>query len=288
MTSRKQPLVSILDSCSGLWLWKFQAIPLKSISFHVQRVEALDEFGHLETALSSSFSKNEIKPNRPFLQEAEHDATHGESTWEVSMRIKLLIGIAVPLVFASPPAMAFGVLGLFGSIAGLAVGTAGGAALSSSGIGPAGQPGATPFSSAPRGGSAGRTAWATTGSVGEFTSLMPSGSRGVPRTAARVRDLGWVYGSPDALNRLGRPLQRRPGVDRRTVRLCRDALARTVVAHGAVQVEAASAGRPTRRSGITLSPLTARVIYRLPTGYEAKQATVTCQMTRAGVALLVP
>jgi hypothetical protein len=202
------------------------------------------------------------------------------------MRVKLLIGTAVPLVLVSAPAMAFGLLGLIGSVAGLAVGAAGGAALSSGGAGPAGQSGATAFSPAPRSGSSGQTAWATTGSVDTFNNLMPSGSRAVPQTAIRVSDLGWVHGSPDTLKELGRPLRRRPGVDQRTVRLCRDALTRTVVAHGAVQVEAASAGRSSRQSSATFAPLTARVIYRLPSGYEVKQATVTCQVTRAGVAVL--
>jgi hypothetical protein len=202
------------------------------------------------------------------------------------MRVKHLIGIAVPLVFASAPAMAFGLLGLIGSVAGLAVGAAGGAGLSSSGVGPAGRPEATAFSPAPGAGSTGQTAWATTGSVDTFASLMPSGSRAVPQTAIQVRGFGWVYGSPDTLKGLGKPLRRRPGVDQRTVRLCRDTLARTVAAHGAVQVEAASAGRSSRRSSATFAPLTARVIYRQPSGYEVKQATVTCQMTRAGVAVL--
>jgi hypothetical protein len=87
------------------------------------------------------------------------------------MRVKLLVGIAVPLVFSSAPAMAFGVLGLLGSIAGLAVGAAGGTALSSGGVGPAGQSGATAFSPAPRPGSANQTAWATTGSGSELTSI---------------------------------------------------------------------------------------------------------------------
>jgi hypothetical protein len=202
------------------------------------------------------------------------------------MRVKLLIGIAVPLILVSAPAMAFGLLGLIGSVAGLAVGAAGGASLSASGVGPAGRPGATAFSPAPGAGSTGQTAWATTGSVDVFTSLMPSGSRGVPRTAVQARGLGWVYGSPETLQRLGKPLQRRLGVDQRTVRLCRDALARTVAAHGAVQVEAASAGRSSRQSSATFAPLTARVIYRLPSGYEVKQATVTCQTTKIGVAVL--
>ena len=202
------------------------------------------------------------------------------------MRFKLLVGIAVPLVFASAPAMAFGVLGLIGGIAAAAVGAAGGTALSSGGVGPPGQFGATAFSPAPGVGSAGQAAWATTGSVGELTSLLPSGSRGAPQTAVRVRDLGWVYGSPDTLKGLGRPLLRRLGVDQRTVRLCRDVLARTVAAHGAVQIDTASAGRSSRRSSVIFAPLTARVIYPLPSGYEVKQATVTCQMTRAGVAVL--
>jgi hypothetical protein len=202
------------------------------------------------------------------------------------MRIKLLIGTAVPLILVSAPAMAFGVLGLIGSIAGLAVGAAGGTALSSSGVGPAGWPGATAFSQAQGTASTGQTAWATTGSVDGFASLMPSGSRTVPHTAIQVRDFGWVYGSPNTLRGLERPLQRRPGVDQRTVRLCRDALVRTVAAHGAVQVEAASAGRSSRRSSATFAPLTARVIYRLPSGYEVKQAPITCQVTRAGVAVL--
>jgi hypothetical protein len=202
------------------------------------------------------------------------------------VRGKLLIGIAVPLVFASAPAMAFGVLGLIGSIAAAAVGAAGGTALSSGGVGPAGQSGATVFSPSSGIASTGQTAWAKAGSVDELTSLLPSGRHGMPQAAVRVRDLGWIHGSADTLNGLGRPLQRKPGVDRRTVRLCRDALAHTVAAHGAVQVEAVSAGRASRRSSAAFSPLTARVIYRLPSGYEVKQATVTCQTTRAGVAIV--
>jgi hypothetical protein len=202
------------------------------------------------------------------------------------MRVKLLIGIAVPLLFTSAPAQAFGVLGLIGGIAAAAVGAAGGTALSSNGVGPAGQSGATSFSRAPGGQFDGRTAWATTGSADDLTNLLPSGRHGMHQTAVRVRDLGWVHGSPDTLNGLERTLRRKPGVDQRTVRLCRDALTRTVVTHGAVQVEAASAGRSSRRSSATFAPLTARVIYRLPSGYEVKQATVTCLITRAGVAVL--
>jgi hypothetical protein len=291
VTSRKLTLASILDSRAGVWLWKFQAIPLKSISFHVQRIAGQTNLANLKRRLllglspSGHLSRVEMKPNRSFLQEAEHDATNGEITWKSFMRVKLLIGIAVPLVFASAPAMAFGLLGLIGSVAGLAVGAAGGAALSSGGVGPAGQSGATAFSPAPGGAAPSRTAWAATGSAGEFTSLMPSGSRGVPHTAVRVRHFGWVQGSPDVLNGLARPLQGRPGVDQRTVRSCRDALARTVAIHGAVQVEAVSAGRTSRRSSATLAPLKARVIYRLPTGFEVKQASVTCHTTRASVVL---
>jgi hypothetical protein len=58
------------------------------------------------------------------------------------MRVKLLVGITVPLVFSSTPATAFGVLSLIGGIA-AAVGAAGSTALSSVGVGPAGQSGAS-------------------------------------------------------------------------------------------------------------------------------------------------
>lgn len=201
------------------------------------------------------------------------------------MRVKLLIGLAVPLVFASPPAMAFGLLGLIGSIAGAAIGTGGGAALSSVGSGPAGHPGATSFSPAMRTGRTGGTAWATTGSRGEFTSLLPSAAHEVPRAAMQVPHFGPVHGSPDTLDGLGRPLPTRRGVDVRTVGTCRHALARAVTAHGAVKVDAASAGRPSHRSSVTFAPLTARVIYRLPSGFEVKQGAVTCHISRSGVAV---
>lgn len=240
----------------------------------------------LDLALSSHFCRDPADPGETILQTAEHNAVNSANTREAVMRVKLLIGIAAPLVLVSAPAMAFGVLGLIGSIAGLTVGAAGGAALSSGGVGSAGRPGATAFSPAPGAGPAGQTAWATTGSVDTFASLMPSGSRAVSQTAIRVSDLGWVYGSPDTLKELGRPLRRRPGLDRRTVRVCRDALARTFAAHGAVQVEAASAGRSSRQAYAMFAPLTARVIYRLSSGYEVKQATITCQVTRAGAAVL--
>jgi hypothetical protein len=202
------------------------------------------------------------------------------------MRVKLLIGIALPMMLASAPAMAFGLLGFVNAVAGLAVGAAGGAALSSSGVGPAGQPGATPLSPTRGGGAPSPTTWARTGSAGDLTSVLASESDGVRYKAIWVRDFGWVRGSPDILDGLTRPLQGRAGVDRRSMRLCRDALARKVVAHSAVQVEAVSAGCAWRRSSAPFSPLTARVIYRLPSGYEAKQAAVTCQTTGTGSAIL--
>jgi hypothetical protein len=207
--------------------------------------------------------------------------------WEAPMRLKLVVAVTLPLVFASAPAMPFGLLPLVGSIAGLAVGAAGGAALSSSGVGPAGQPGATAFPPTSGGQPTNSSAWATTRAVGGLTSLLPSGGHEVPQTAIQVRNLGWVHGSPETLNRLGKPLQKKSGVDQRTVRLCRDALAHTVAVNGAVRIEAASAGRSWRGPGATTSPLTARVLYRLPAGYEAKQAVVTCQVSPTGVAAIV-
>ncbi len=85
MTSRKLTLASILDSRAGVWLWKFQAIPLKSISFHVQRIAGQTNLATLKRrllpglSLSGHLSRGEMKPNRSFLQEAEHDATKAKS-----------------------------------------------------------------------------------------------------------------------------------------------------------------------------------------------------------------
>jgi hypothetical protein len=103
------------------------------------------------------------------------------------MKLKLVIGLAAPLVLASAPAMAFGLLGLIGSVAGLAVGTAGGAALSLSGAGPAGQPGATSFSRPLDDRS---RAGPTTGSVRQYKKKASRQSRReiTPKTSARILD----------------------------------------------------------------------------------------------------
>jgi hypothetical protein len=106
------------------------------------------------------------------------------------MKAKLVIGIATPLVLASAPAMAFGLLGLIGSVAGLAVGTAGGAALSSSGVGPGGQPAAQAMAprSDPR--PNGLSANETTGSVRQYKTNAPKQARRrlAPTTAPRRTD----------------------------------------------------------------------------------------------------
>jgi hypothetical protein len=104
------------------------------------------------------------------------------------MRLKLVIGIAAPLVFASAPAMAFGLLGLIGSMAGLAVGTAGGAALSASGVGPAGRPGATSMSRPADSVSRGVSPGLTTGSVRPYKKNSSTKSRRhlAPAAAARA------------------------------------------------------------------------------------------------------
>jgi hypothetical protein len=75
ITSCKQPLVSILEGSSGLWLWKFQAIPLKSISFHSQLIELSTEFHDPKVAFSASpdttqsLFKDEVSPDRLVMQE---------------------------------------------------------------------------------------------------------------------------------------------------------------------------------------------------------------------------
>jgi hypothetical protein len=43
--------MGILEGSSGRWLWKFQAIPLKSISFHMKCVEPPATFAILKRSL---------------------------------------------------------------------------------------------------------------------------------------------------------------------------------------------------------------------------------------------
>lgn len=94
-------------------------------------------------------------------------------------------------------------------------------------------------------------------------------------------------GSERALQ--ARPLSPVPGVARQTVATCRDTIAAAAKPHGAIRVEAASAGAPSRAGqGAVKAPIEARIVYATGQRVQVRQAKITCQLNAQGrvVALL--
>jgi hypothetical protein len=113
--------------------------------------------------------------------------------------------------------------------------------------------------------------------------LIPDRGRSGTEAERVVPGLGTVRGPERVLGQLPRPLSRVPGVARRSVDSCRETIAAEAKPHGAVRVEAVSAGAPTRaRQGITRAPIEARIIYARGGRVQVRQARITCQLNAQG------
>jgi hypothetical protein len=113
--------------------------------------------------------------------------------------------------------------------------------------------------------------------------LIPDRGRSGTEAERVVPGLGTVRGPERVLRQLPRPLARVPGVARRSVNSCRETIAAEAKSHGAVRVEAVSAGAPTRaRQGITRAPIEARIIYARGGQVQVRQARITCQLNAQG------
>lgn len=97
-----------------------------------------------------------------------------------------------------------------------------------------------------------------------------------------VPQTGFVRGTSTALAGLGRPLDPMPGSNR-TVDTCRDVVHGEATKSGAREVEAVSAGVEQRdRQGHYFAPVRMRITYQRPSGWEVREATLTCIVDRGG------
>ena len=109
--------------------------------------------------------------------------------------------------------------------------------------------------------------------------LLPDRDRIEGAVTRVIPRLGLVRGTEREVRQLPRPLPRTGGVPRRSVDACRETIAAQARRHGAVRVEAVSAGSPRRvRSGVTGAPIEARIIYARSNQLQVRQARVTCQL----------
>jgi hypothetical protein len=109
--------------------------------------------------------------------------------------------------------------------------------------------------------------------------LLPDRGRGEATVERMIPRLGLVRGRESALRQLPRPLPRTGAVPRDAVNACRETIAAQARRHGAVRVEAASAGSPRRvRNGVTGAPIEARIVYARSNQLQVRQARVTCQL----------
>lgn len=99
---------------------------------------------------------------------------------------------------------------------------------------------------------------------------------------AFVPQAGFVRGTRSAIASFGTPLQPAPGLNR-TVEACRDVVKAEAEKLGAREVEAASAG-PDRRNekGQFVGPVRVRITYVGATGYEVREANMTCVVDQYG------
>lgn len=99
---------------------------------------------------------------------------------------------------------------------------------------------------------------------------------------AFVPGTGLVRATPQVLASIGRPLEGQPG-ENRTVDPCRDAVRVEAEKEGARVVEAASAGPHQQdRQGRYVAPVRMRITYAEGSGYEVREATLTCIVDRSG------
>jgi hypothetical protein len=94
--------------------------------------------------------------------------------------------------------------------------------------------------------------------------------------------VGWIRGTQAALNALQQPLTGARGARTKIVAACRDAIVPAAVAQGASEVDAAGTARARRGRNGTVAPIEVRVVYKGIGSQEVRQASVTCELDRAG------
>jgi hypothetical protein len=94
--------------------------------------------------------------------------------------------------------------------------------------------------------------------------------------------VGWIRGTQAALNALQQPLTGARRARAEIVAACRDAIVPAAVAQGASEVYAAGTARARSGRTGTVAPIEVRILYKGITSQEVRQASVTCELDRAG------
>jgi len=95
-----------------------------------------------------------------------------------------------------------------------------------------------------------------------------------------------LRGAREDVARVSRPLSPVPGTPTPIVQACWQSLAAAAVPHGAIRLEATSAGQPTRGArGDFTAPIEARVIYARGELRQVRQSQVTCHLDSRGQVL---
>jgi len=114
------------------------------------------------------------------------------------------------------------------------------------------------------------------------TLLEAARVRGQSSVLVYVPQTGYVTGEPAVIATIGKPLPAAPGRNR-TVEPCREAVFNEASKLGALDVEAASAGREKRdRQGRLFAPVDMRITYKVNGGFELRSATLVCILDRKG------
>jgi hypothetical protein len=94
--------------------------------------------------------------------------------------------------------------------------------------------------------------------------------------------VGWIRGTQAALNALQQPLTGARRARTEIVAACRDAIVPAAVAQGASEVYAAGTARARSGRNGTVAPIEVRILYKGVASQEVRQASVTCELDRAG------
>src|SRR5215207_5300536 len=178
--------------------------------------------------------------------------------------------VPVPTAVAVPAAPASAAAG----------GTAGGGTPTAPGLGSASRGPASAPSSPAAPASAAPVSFVSASAATLPVSLRPV-QQGTERPTVYWSDIGFVTRSPTDLQALRVPLRDR-STSPSIVQRCRNAVAVSAVAYGAVGLDTAAAG-PVRSTpaGYRVT-IVARVLYSRPDGAQVRQATFNCQLNGAG------
>jgi hypothetical protein len=102
--------------------------------------------------------------------------------------------------------------------------------------------------------------------------------------------VGWMRGAQEALSAVQQPLTGARGARPEIVAACREAVVPAAVAKGATEVYAAGTARARRGGAGRVAAIEVRILYKGMATTEVRQASITCELDRAGqvVALTDP